>query len=337
MNSAARDADLRRRLLQRQNQIANEQKTPETPASPRPTASKQSNPVELQRKKRKFQKLRNTASSDTIIQNAKKLNLEIWPFESALNLMNVLMESSAANAKAHETAQRDEKKSNFVEFTGYYLMVEDATQVHCPVMIKEYSKEINAKPQLIPWPTMRRKRRARPQDNQPQDNQPQDNQPQDNQPHENQPQQQPLEGEHELEAENQTGENTVFKKRKIQEQESNTTDMNEKLPNKPDENGDKADVVDNKPNVTTKTIADKIDTNKVQADEDKAEAKKLRQEQENNIAKRKRNVDFQYCENCNEKFTSLTEHVKTPNHTAFLKSVDNFLELERLLKSVKRP
>lgn len=58
MNSAARDADLRRRLLQRQNQIANEQKTPETPASPRPTASKQSNPVELQRKKRKFQKLR---------------------------------------------------------------------------------------------------------------------------------------------------------------------------------------------------------------------------------------------------------------------------------------
>lgn len=117
---------------------------------------------------------------DPTIQNAQKLGLSIWSVEGkkkrstskqmtnidcigALKIINILMESSTASAKAHERASIDtngrDKKPTFVPFTGYYILVEDATNVHCPVLIKEYTKEIfGEKPKVIPWPTLRKKR-----------------------------------------------------------------------------------------------------------------------------------------------------------------------------------
>ncbi|KAG1219026.1 hypothetical protein G6F35_007833 [Rhizopus arrhizus] len=220
--SAARDADLRRRLLQKQHQVAQQQQQQPQEITPPPQAntSKKISPLEIQKKKKQFQKFRfflykldldletklarkifllgatretffsakcthvitnskllpnsqtnNTSASpeqsnaanktleDLTIQNARKWGLQIWSGEGALKIVNILMESSTATAKAHERASRDDKKPHFVEFTGHYVLIEDATQVHCPVLVKEYTKElITDKPALIPWPTLRKKR-----------------------------------------------------------------------------------------------------------------------------------------------------------------------------------
>ncbi|KAG1440163.1 hypothetical protein G6F56_012028 [Rhizopus delemar] len=59
--SAARDADLRKRLLQKQLQVAKQQeqqKPQEAPVVPQPTSSRQWTPAEIQKKKRQFQKLK---------------------------------------------------------------------------------------------------------------------------------------------------------------------------------------------------------------------------------------------------------------------------------------
>ncbi|KAI9273672.1 DBF zinc finger-domain-containing protein [Sporodiniella umbellata] len=325
--SAARDAEIRRILLRNQYRMAKQQRIPEAPAAPQTTSSNKISPVEVQRKKKQFQKFRfflykldpeletklarkiyllgatreaffsakcthvitnaklissskkaaidpseNDAPVDITIQNARKWKLELWSLEGALKIVNILMESSTANAKAHERAHRDEKKPHFVEFTGHYLLVEDATQVHCPVLIKEYTKELlKDKPTMIPWPTLKRKRRAH------------------------------------QEAQEQQNRNRDPQIEEVDRPESEKKEEGE---------------------------ADKVASKKEEVTASQNEPKKPRTGEAN--PQKKRGTELQYCENCNEKFAVLSQHILTKKHLTFVQNSDNFLELDQLIDRVQR-
>ncbi|RCH91274.1 hypothetical protein CU097_003556 [Rhizopus azygosporus] len=535
--SAARDADLRRRLLQKQHQVAQrqqqqQQQQPQDTAPPPSTnTNRKLDPLEIQHKKKLFQKFKfflykidpdleskiarkilllgatreaffsskcthvittskfipakkDAASTDTTsmsdpkdsmdptIQNAQKLGLSIWSVEGALKIINILMESSTASAKAHERASIDtngrDKKPTFVPFTGYYILVEDATNVHCPVLIKEYTKEtFGEKPKVIPWPTLRKKRTKAQADAKQNREQPEatqnnndknekqkettaerkkNNENKQSSKHDddqkthkkndhadstNKEADKEVDSHNHIDAKlNKPNDDTHTEKKKPID---NSNDINTKPKNSLDNNDKKTDnekdecksiqveskqeshISASKPELTNqdkesvcprrsqddaatadasnvdktkgKDVTDQEETQKQAlkrkrdstqedaspatnndnklnqtAKEDTQEAKRQRcsnddnnqpnvnkekeadnvkkskehQEQNQKGEKRKRDVDLQYCENCNERFSILTEHIKAPKHLAFIKNVDNFAELDRVLKKVKR-
>ncbi|EIE79425.1 hypothetical protein RO3G_04130 [Rhizopus delemar RA 99-880] len=444
----------------------------------------------------------NKTPEDLTIQNARKWGLQIWSGEGALKIVNILMESSTATAKAHERASRDDKKPHFVEFTGHYVLIEDATQVHCPVLVKEYTKElITDKPALIPWPTLRKKRSKAQTDAKAaaEDQQNGQESKEKEKLGTTTAAQSPAEGNDKTV--NQKKAKDAERTRGAQEtkQEENTKDQ-ASSPESPDQETTKKSIVsgqqhgllnerrdpdksvvrdcENKQNQTSGEIkaqaikkqwcndenkysnelavyelkTDRLnreyavistlagsstvqtdvgkstqpDSNKDEAktndskqpskeqakakdlvqinsyrreskvdesnstglqekdedadgskqtdvnkeqikideakqadsikkedknndsnhpdsnkedrktDEKKAELEKLKLEQKQRVAKRKRHADLQFCENCNEKFTVLADHIKSPKHAAFVKNSENFYELDQLLKRLKR-
>ncbi|KAG1177215.1 hypothetical protein G6F70_006448 [Rhizopus microsporus] len=531
--SAARDADLRRRLLQKQHQVAQrqqqqqQQQPQDTAPPPSANTNRKLDPLEIQHKKKLFQKFKfflykidpdleskiarkilllgatreaffsskcthvittskfipakkDAASTDTTstsdpkdsmdptIQNAQKLGLSIWSVEGALKIINILMESSTASAKAHERASIDtngrDKKPTFVPFTGYYILVEDATNVHCPVLIKEYTKEtFGEKPKVIPWPTLRKKRTKAQADAKQNREQPEateknndknekqketaaernkNNENKQSSKHDDDQKTDKKndhadstnrEADKEVDSHNHTdaklnkpNDDTHTEKKKpidnsdaINAKSKNSLDNNDKkTDNEKDEykyiqveSKQESRISASKPELTNqdkesvcpkrsrddaatadtsnidktkgKAITDQEETQKQAlkrkrdsaqedaspatnndlnqtAKEDTQEAKRQRcnnddnnkpnvnkekeadnvkkskehQEQNQKGEKRKRDVDLQYCENCNERFSILTEHIKAPKHLAFIKNVDNFAELDRVLKKL---
>lgn len=58
--------------------------------------------------------------------------------------------STGANSEAQS------KRPHFVPFTGHYLAIEDATHVHRPVILRQYTKQVYPKkPTEYPWPYLK--------------------------------------------------------------------------------------------------------------------------------------------------------------------------------------
>lgn len=71
-------------------------------------------------------------------------------------LGKVLQEEKLFGPSTGVNSETQAKRPHFVAYTGYYLTIEDASQVHRPVISREYTKEIfKKKPNDYPWPFLK--------------------------------------------------------------------------------------------------------------------------------------------------------------------------------------
>lgn len=71
-------------------------------------------------------------------------------------LGKVLQEEKLFGPSTGVNSETQSKRPHFVAYTGYYLTIEDASQIHRPVISREYTKEIfKKKPNDYPWPFLK--------------------------------------------------------------------------------------------------------------------------------------------------------------------------------------
>lgn len=70
-------------------------------------------------------------------------------------LLNALQEEKIFGPSTGANSEAQAKRPQFVPFTGHFLIIEDATQVHRPPVIRQYTKEVIKRPQDYPWPFLK--------------------------------------------------------------------------------------------------------------------------------------------------------------------------------------
>ncbi|OBZ81455.1 Hsk1-interacting molecule 1 [Choanephora cucurbitarum] len=71
-------------------------------------------------------------------------------------LLNALQEEKIFGPSTGANSEAQAKRPQFIPFTGHFLIIEDATQVHRPPVIRQYTKDIiTKKPQEYPWPFLK--------------------------------------------------------------------------------------------------------------------------------------------------------------------------------------
>ncbi|CAO3688414.1 unnamed protein product [Rhizopus microsporus] len=93
-------------------------------------------------------------SVDEVIKNAYNWKKTIWSAEYAKELFMHLIEYSPPKTREAQTYKRS--RPAYYEFSGYFLMIEDATNTHSPIDVKEYSEDCFCPDERtdLPWPTL---------------------------------------------------------------------------------------------------------------------------------------------------------------------------------------
>ncbi|CAO0800228.1 unnamed protein product [Mucor circinelloides] len=111
---------------------------------------------------------------DPIVESAIQFNTVLWSVDVMLKTVDFLMNASSSRKEAPVQEKRglgnllqedklfgpstgtnsdaQSKRPHFVPFTGYFLIVEDATQAHRPPICKQWTKDMTKKPAENPWP-----------------------------------------------------------------------------------------------------------------------------------------------------------------------------------------
>lgn len=116
---------------------------------------------------------------DTIVENALSWGIVLWSSDVMMKTVDNLMRSRFSNKNNKKLLEKkglgkvlqDEKlfgpstganndaqsrRPHFVPFTGHYLVIEDATHVHRPVILRQYTKQVYSKrPAEYPWPYLK--------------------------------------------------------------------------------------------------------------------------------------------------------------------------------------
>ncbi|KAG2204820.1 hypothetical protein INT47_004095, partial [Mucor saturninus] len=118
-------------------------------------------------------------SKDAIVDNALSWGIVLWSLDVMLKTVDYFMKASPFKNKNKQLQEKkalgkvlqeeklfgpstgvnsetQAKRPHFVAYTGYYLTIEDASQVHRPVISREYTKEMfKKKPNDYPWPFLK--------------------------------------------------------------------------------------------------------------------------------------------------------------------------------------
>ncbi|KAL9537340.1 hypothetical protein MBANPS3_011864 [Mucor bainieri] len=111
---------------------------------------------------------------DAIVESAIQFNTVLWsaevmqktveflmnvssnrkeaPVPEKRGLGNLLQEDKMFGPSTGTNSDAQSKRPHFVPFTGYYLIVEDATQAHRPPICKQWTRDTTKKLAELPWP-----------------------------------------------------------------------------------------------------------------------------------------------------------------------------------------
>ncbi|KAK4519423.1 uncharacterized protein ATC70_009658 [Mucor velutinosus] len=111
---------------------------------------------------------------DPIVESAIQFNTVLWsadvmqktveflmnvspnrkeaPVQEKRGLGNLLQEDKLFGPSTGTNSDAQSKRPQFVPFTGYFLIVEDATQAHRPPICKQWTRDTTKKLAELPWP-----------------------------------------------------------------------------------------------------------------------------------------------------------------------------------------
>ncbi|KAI8079492.1 uncharacterized protein B0P05DRAFT_637264 [Gilbertella persicaria] len=310
---------------------------------------------------------------DSIVEKAIQWNLVLWsaevmqktvdyfvdtqrgrkePAQEKKALLNALQEEKIFGPSTGANSEAQAKRPQFVPFTGHFLIIEDATQVHRPPVIRHYTKEVITKKMYdYPWPFLKHTagirspfgKRAPPASSKKpeepaivmQEQKPVSTTPvvgvnsttpnhtstppptASSTPHSSQPKLQHPDS-YSLRASGfqpctNTNNHVMSTTTRLQE--------NRRLP--PGESVNRLDkrMVEN--------VAQKALHKQAIKGEREEKARKEREQQ-------KKKKDSRYCENCNMLFGNLEEHMKEQTHQTFIRDQNNFKELDAVLEKTHR-